>query len=685
MNLDKNNSRRDFLRHSALAAAGLAIAPASLAGAPSSEAPAGEASTGGFHQMNGGFGALPEVRWPGRIVVGGKTISDFVAIAEEPHSDASWTLRVFRSASVPALKIRAQWREVGSVTEWISFLVNDSAEPSGRVTELRSLAQKWLTRGPIDFYGNNGSMCILDDFEDIEKHHIDTVELSPNGGRSSDGILPFFAVTDGHDSLAVGIGWSGQWCATIRHSAEGSLQLEVGLPRVGFVLRPQESVRLPSVLLARAPGKSADQARRLVRAHLSNLVVPRTPEGKSPHFTAHGTMDQFHATKKISEASEIKALERAAEMGFETFWMDACWFGEEGTWWTDVGSWSVRRSDFPRGLRPISDRAHELGMKFVFWMEPERANHKSEWARAHPELFLRFSHTGSGDQLLNLGDPRAVDLAFEKASALITEFNADIFRQDFNTSPLHAWRLADAPDRIGMTEIRYIEGLYAFWDRLLAAHPNVYIDNCASGGRRIDLESLRRTIILWRSDTGDVPGKGILYMNAATQTQCWGLSQWLPDHAGPMKTFDAFAMRGALSTGWHGYRALPLNDDEPEAKDARAAIAETKRLRPLITDSERINLLRPSSVWMSWVAFQHHRHSDSRGFIVALRGPGEPHTTVTLNPEHIDADATYQITKWEDYVAASPIKVFGSELKNLVVTIPQRSSSVLIEYERVDG
>jgi len=159
-------------------------------------------------------------------------------------------------------------------------------------------------------------------------------------------------------------------------------------------------------------------------------------------------MHQFHYTGIISEHSEIKALEHAAIMGFEAWWVDACWYGNEinrseinttgqpTNWWSEqVGNWYVRRSDFPRGLRPISDRAHALGMKFIFWMEPERAQPDTEWARTHPELFLSHPEENYPDPkpwrnglLLNLGDPRAVDLAFEKISSLIAEFNADIYR-----------------------------------------------------------------------------------------------------------------------------------------------------------------------------------------------------------------------------------------------------------------
>lgn len=101
---------------------------------------------------------------------------------------------------------------------------------------------------------------------------------------------------------------------------------------------------------------------------------------------------------------------------------------------------------------------------------------------------------------MNLGNPDAWDYCFNTISGIIEELCIDCYRQDFNFSPLSYWRKNDEFDRRGITEIKHINGMYRLWDALLERFPDLIIDNCASGGRRIDIETLRRSIPLWRSD-----------------------------------------------------------------------------------------------------------------------------------------------------------------------------------------
>ena len=118
---------------------------------------------------------------------------------------------------------------------------------------------------------------------------------------------------------------------------------------------------------------------------------------------------------------------------------------------------------------------------------------------------------------------------------------------------------------MGITENLYNHGLYAYWDAIRAKgakfNSAFAIDNCASGGNRIDLESLSRTVFLWRNDRDN----SIMYKGndpAAQQADTLGLSAFAPvnngnihcEHYPPAPdvsstALDPYLWRGASMTG----------------------------------------------------------------------------------------------------------------------------------------
>ena len=148
---------------------------------------------------------------------------------------------------------------------------------------------------------------------------------------------------------------------------------------------------------------------------------------------------------------------------------------------------------------------------------------------------------GVDQYLLNLGNPEARAWLTDHVSTLIEESKIDIYRHDANIDPLNYWALADAPDRQGITEIRYIEGLYAYWEDLKTRHPGLLVECCSSGNRRFDLETISRTINLWRSDFAFRP--------AADQCQTYGISQFIQLSANGCKAVDKYGFRSVLGPG----------------------------------------------------------------------------------------------------------------------------------------
>ena len=215
-------------------------------------------------------------------------------------------------------------------------------------------------------------------------------------------------------------------------------------------------------------------------------------------------------------------------------------------WWTDAGTWEVDKERFPKGIREISDHAHANGMQFVLWFEPERAGPGTWLAENHPEWILGGKNGG----LVNLGNHDAWKWIVDRIDSLIKSEGRRCLSAGLQHRPAGLSGAAPTPtDRQGITENRHVSGYLAYWDELLRRNPKLWIDSCASGGRRNDLETLRRAVPLLRSDC---------YIDAShtdvQQCQTYGLSLWVPYYGSgtivPTKYWFRSTIFPASRVGW---------------------------------------------------------------------------------------------------------------------------------------
>lgn len=90
----------------------------------------------------------------------------------------------------------------------------------------------------------------------------------------------------------------------------------------------------------------------------------------------------------VDEAGQIQLAQLASRVGAELFVLDDGWFGTRRDDRSGLGDWTPRQEAFPRGLRPLADEVHRLGMDFGLWVEPEMVNRDSELYRSHPDWVL---------------------------------------------------------------------------------------------------------------------------------------------------------------------------------------------------------------------------------------------------------------------------------------------------------
>ncbi len=186
----------------------------------------------------------------------------------------------------------------------------------------------------------------------------------------------------------------------------------------------------------------------------------------------------------VSQRGIYLPFEFAAETG-----RDIRFLYDSGGLWQEAG-----RDQLPGSA--TSHYASWRGMQFGLWFECERAM-RGTWAvREHPELF--WPDPCGGDAFhLNLARRDAQDWLIELISGWISRLDLRWSRFDYNIRPAAYWHTADPTGKI---QFAYVQGLYRVFDELRRRHPGWMIENCASGGRRIDLGTLARTHSNWLND-----------------------------------------------------------------------------------------------------------------------------------------------------------------------------------------
>ncbi len=534
-------------------------------------------------------------------------------------------------------------------------------------------------------YYSRGSHALITDFQPCEQTlgQGDRTLLSSFGGRSSDGTLPFFNVASSQGGgVTIDVGWTGQWAASFARASTGDVNVQAGMESLHTKLLPGEEIRSPSIVLVFWDGadrlRGQNLHRRVLLAHYSPTVAGRPvdpPLAASPHAVI--------GFEKTTESNLRDLIQNIADhqVRFDYWWIDAGWYTCADNWARYVGNPDPDPKRFPQGMKPVADAARKAGMKFLLWFEPERVmldtwlqQHHPDWLLKPPsempsEVKYQFN---DGFHLLDLGNPQALAWVIEKLSAMIREAGIDCYRNDFNMYPLYYWRDHEEPDRKGMREIRYITGLYTLFDTLRQRHPALLIDTCASGGRRIDIEMLRRALVLTRSD----------YLWDPTGQQChtYGLAAWIPLTGIGVASLDPYSCRSGL--GSHFSFAVNYASKDPEVWRGIVRLVNEYRSLKSLYIGDFFPLGGYSTSDDTWMAWQFDRPDLGEGMVQAFRRKDAANDSATYRLSGLNKEARYELTNLDQ--KSSEI-VSGRDLseKGLTVRLTEKPGAAVIRYRKV--
>ncbi len=568
------------------------------------------------------------------------------------------------------LQVRLEAMEFSNspVVEWTAYFRNEGKADAPILEYVQALDVSFPVAGegvPTILYSKGCG--VMDTYALVKKtlNQLESFQISSESGGKTVETIPFFDIrTEGRGLIGV-LGWPGKWTINFSRATEAAIALSAGMQTTHLSLHPGEEIRTPQVLLVPWEGDDID-AHNVLRRHILKYHTPQydgKPVVLPVSHLGWGGMKTSTSLKLIEQITKEK-------IGFENFWMDAGWYGADRPvdefqvfgkedWFLHAGNWRVNEVPHPdgKGLKPISDAAHAAGMKFLLWFEPERAV---------------------------VGTPLTIE-------------HPDVYRQDCNFALAPFWEKNDTPDRQGITQIRYAEGLLEFWDGLRRKHPQLILDIV----QRADLETISRAVDLSRADYPVSPDADPIGAQISTE----GLAYWRP-HFGTLlqvRPSDTYHFRSGMAPGLAfalfnvaGYpnqvgRFIPA--DFP-FDWMRNMVAQLKLVRPyyygdyypLLPCSANSDCVtdpsKERSAAFEWAAWQFNRPEQGDGMVQAFRRDENKETTKNLSLRGLDPAATYEVT---DLDAKMPKTISGKDLMQhgLDVAIADKRAAAILVYKKV--
>jgi alpha-galactosidase len=498
--------------------------------------------------------------------------------------------------------------------------------------------------------------------------------------RSSENHMPWFGMSVEDGQFFGSLLWNGSWRFVVERHGDAA-QVRLGLPTFTTSLGAGASLEGPHAIFGMTTSETPETSMAL-----RSFIDKGLRHGRSlPAFVSYNTWYSYGTF--VEEASMLAEMEMAAAIGVELFVVDAGWWpgintDDPGDFARAWGSWQVDPDRFPNGLGGLSDRAHELGMRFGVWVEPERVDRQMvgrPGLAADRMLAMRdgrydpgLPNNEFGSAQICFGDPQARDFILSKLSSFIEDARPDYLKWDNNF-----WINCNRSGHGHGTEdgnFAHHRGLRTVLDQLRERFPNIDIENCASGGNRLSLDMLASSDIGWIDDR-TFPStrvrhnnQGLVGIFPAPYLSSFTLSTLdepvTDDPAYDIRTMLRSRMTGALGISWQG----GFMGEGTRAALSRE-IALYKLIRPIMQGGSSFLLTGqviqyPDLPFSGWDVVEHLQPQTGDAALLAFDTPDAPET-FEVRPKGLRPTALYEVESADLGVIAT---AFGDELMARGVT-----------------
>ncbi len=544
----------------------------------------------------------------------------------------------------------------------------------------------------VHFDGDNAVLSGIDG--DAPPNYYEPYEKKLNGrwykkesttGRPSHGVFPYFNLQHGDGGTFIALGWPGRWKAHFKTDGQDTTVL-AGQYDFSSYLKPGETARTPLMAYVEYDGHDEDVAAKAWRDWMVDCNMPTINDGERIPTLLHTLTLSDGWNTSMFKLMATEFFRHGIEL--DAFWADAGWYygiGEETVSWSMTGSLRLDTQRFPDRLVGINNLMKARDGGLILWFEPEvvrldrtaflkdNADFEEAWLMGRVQ-----QGTWLEGEIIDLGNPAAVDWILDRVTKVIDDAGGIlVYRQDFNCDPAGAWIAQESEGRVGMSENRYVCGYLGYWDALLARYPGMFIDSCASGGGRNDLETLRRSVAMQYSDLFD--GEITIEHEAMKLGMTTELFKWFPYVKNWVTATDSTIYQCRLNYS-HALGFRFGNGTEEMWTLYKQAADEYELIRENFY-GDYYALTESSKKLGTWTAWEFYDTERGEGHLQFFRTHGTPDESLTVKLKGLDPTAMYALKDTDGRV---DMTATGAELmESFTVTLPEAPGSAVILIKKI--
>ena len=381
---------------------------------------------------------------------------------------------------------------VNGVTEFYTEFTNTGTEPA-RLDMLSSFALSGIQADKLyrleSFWSAEGRLKV-DDLVDLNLerswsyHGTRVLRFGSVGSMPVKQFFPMAMLEDSKTGHFVGVQLytSASWQLEIL-SFEDTFRLSGGLADRDFgawskLVQPGETFVTPKAVVAEADDLYT----------LCDLLVRAQHPAIAPADQDLPVMfNEYCTTWGNPTAENIKAIaDRIAGLGFRFFVIDCGWYRNEAEWFNCNGDWIPNREMLPGGLKEVTDYLRARDMIPGIWFELESAGSSSEAYTKYADHFLTrdgYPICAGTKKFWDMEDPVVIDFLTERVIDQLRDNNFGYIKIDYNDTIGPG---CDGYESDGEGLRRKVEASKEFFRKLTREIPGLVLENCASGGHRLE-------------------------------------------------------------------------------------------------------------------------------------------------------------------------------------------------------